>query len=159
MTQEQQSAPYRGGIGPIPSAGEAAGLTPDEKLWGMLAHLLVFIGYVGVPFATLVGPAIAYFVQKDKSKYVRFHALQSFVFQLILFAVCAVLAVPFYILVFVTGGLAALIIWPLFGLTWLFFVIYVIYMGIKANHGEMIMYVLVGPWVHRKVYTEDWKPI
>jgi uncharacterized Tic20 family protein len=145
--------------GPTPAAPSGA-LSADEKTWGMLAHLLVLIGLV-VPFiGNLIGPAIAYFVRgKDQSKFVRFHAIQAFVFNLLLNVVACVLAVPFFILFFVTGGLLACIVYPLGLLLWLVLICYSVYMGIQANKGEYPRYILVGEWSYRKVFEEDWKPV
>jgi len=160
MTQEQPSTQnYRGGIGPLPSAGVDSSLAPDERNWGMLAHLLVFIGYLGVPFGNWIGPAIAYFMKKDQSRFVRFHALQAFAFQLLVWVLSAVVAVPLFVFTIVTGGLGMLLVLPFLGIVWLATTVYIVYMGIKASHGEQLMYVLVGAWVHRKVYQEDWKPL
>ena len=154
-----QAGAERGGIGAQTAQGAppapTGALTDDEKLWGMLAHLLTLLAYVGIPFGNLVGPAIAYFTQKDKSKFVRFHAIQSFAFQLLLFVAGMVLAIPFFILAVLSFGLILLVLIPL-GLALL---AYIIYMGIQANKGEYCRYVLVGDWVYNKVYSEDWKPL
>lgn len=145
---------------PAAPAPQADGsLKEDEKNWGMLAHILVFIGVVGVPFGNLVGPLIAYFVKKDESKYVRFHAIQSFAFQLGMTAIGIVLAVPFAILFFITGGLIIFIAAPIFVLLSLAVLVYVVLTGIKASKGEDARYYYVGDWAYKKVYEEDWKPM
>jgi len=157
MSENQEAS--RGGIGtqpPAPIPPAAGTLTDDEKLWGMLAHLSVLLTYVTViPFANLVGPAIVYFAYKDKSKFVRFHAIQTFVFQLGLTIFISVMAIPIFILTVLTFGLLAVFL----ALVWLLLLVWIIYMGIQANKGEHCMYVLVGTWAYRKVYEEDWKPL
>ena len=136
-----------------------AELTSDDKLWGMLAHVLALIGFVGVPFGNLIGPAIAYFVRKDQSRFVRYHAIQSFAFQLLLVAAGIVLAIPIIVLVALTGGLITLVLVPLLILLGLALLVYVIMMGMKANKGELCKYPVVGAWVYRQVFEHDWKPV
>ena len=140
----------------VPAAAE---LTSDDKLWGMLGHVLALIGVVGVPFGNLIGPAIVYFVRKDQSKFVRYHAIQSFAFQLLLLAAGIVLMIPTFILIAITGGRLALVLWPLFILIGLGLLVYVIMMGVKANKGELCKYPVVGAWVYKQVFERDWKPV
>lgn len=137
-----------------PTAGADGELSAEEKTWGMLAHLLSFLGAVGVPFGSLIGPAIAYFLHKDKSKFVRFHALQSFAFQLCLGIIGVLLVIPFFILYVLTMGLILLIAIPLA----IFLIVYVIRIALKANEGQCVRYYYIGDWVYKRVYEEDWKP-
>jgi uncharacterized Tic20 family protein len=136
----------------------ATGLTDDEKLWGMLGHLLVLAGFIGIPFGNILGPLVAWLVKKDQSKFVAFHALQSLVFQIALFVACIILAIPIIIVVMLTGGLAMIIVWPLALLIGLGMLIYVILMGVKANKGEFNKYIFVGDMIYKKVYGEQAAP-
>src|SRR5687768_4657048 len=114
---------------PPPSA---AAVTDDERLWGMLSHLsslLVYVSAVG----QYVAPLVIYFVYKDKSRFVAFHALQSLFFQLALLVVALVVTgiglvtcVGFFLLI--PLGIAALI--------------YNIVAAIKAFNGEWFEYWL-----------------
>jgi uncharacterized Tic20 family protein len=61
-------------------------LSADEKLWGMLAHLLTLLGYV-VVVGEYIAPLVIYLVYKDRSRFVAFHALQALFFQLLALAV------------------------------------------------------------------------
>ena len=47
----------------------------------MLAHLLVFTGYV-VPLGNIIGPLIIYLIKKDESSYIRQHAAEALNFQI-----------------------------------------------------------------------------
>src|SRR3972149_2217660 len=61
----------------------SAPLSPsDEHTWAMLAHLSVLANLV----TGFLGPVVAliiYLVYKDRSRYVAYQSMQSFVFQLI----------------------------------------------------------------------------
>ena len=92
----------------------------DERVFGAAAHALSFVE------GGLLGPLVVYFLKKDESDFVAFHALQSLYFGLAFFAVTLV-----------TCGLAGFIlIWP-----------YLIYEGIasvRAYEGQWYELPLVG---------------
>jgi uncharacterized Tic20 family protein len=158
--KSQSSDAKEAGRGGAESAsGEDGELSTEEKTWGMLAHLLAFLGAVGVPFGSLVGPAIAYFVQKDKSRFVRFHAIQSFAFQLCLGIVGILMIIPTIVLYILTVGLVLIVVIPLGIALAIALVVYVIRIALKANEGECARYHYIGDWVYRRVYEEDWKPL
>lgn len=56
--------------------------TSDEHTWAMLAHLSVLANLV-TGFLGPVAALVIYLVFKDRSRYVAYHSMQSFVFQLI----------------------------------------------------------------------------
>lgn len=137
-------------------------LTSDEKQLGMFSHFSIFLGGI-------ILPIILYFVQKDKSKFVAFHALQSIFFHLLYLAVIVVLSVFLGIILLATGTIGSffnhhsghigagfivgLIIFYIGILGSVFLAIaYGIYMGIKAYNGDMKRYIIVGNWAYRKVY-------
>ncbi len=62
---------------------EQGGLTQDERLWAMLAHLSGFLGYA-VVLGQYIAPLVIYLVYRDRSRFVSFHALQQLFFQLAL---------------------------------------------------------------------------
>lgn len=73
----------------------------DERMWGIFAHLAPFVGaLVGLPF---LGPLVILLIYKDRSPFVRRHALDSLNFQLILLigyiisAVLILVAIGFFI--------------------------------------------------------------
>lgn len=51
--------------------------TDDDKLWGMLGHLVAFVFPLG-------GPLVVWLIYRDKAIFVRYHALQSLIFQVII---------------------------------------------------------------------------
>lgn len=122
----------------------------DERTWAMLAHLSVLLNLV----TGMLGPVAAliiYLVFKDRSRYVAYQSLQSFIFQLItwvgggvLIGVAAAIAgtltmVAVGLCLFPLVALLALI--PLAGL------VYGVIGGIQCSQGQDFRYWLVGDWV------------
>jgi uncharacterized protein len=89
--------------------------TPDERTWGMMAHLAAIIASaVGLP---LLGPLVVLLTRGRDSAYVRAHAVESLNFQLTLFIAMVVssvmlcLGVGFLLLpVVLVGGLVLTVI-------------------------------------------------
>jgi uncharacterized Tic20 family protein len=111
-----------------PPAGGPPGqrpLPPDqERLWGMLAHLLSFVAaYIALGF---LAPLIVLMVFGQRSAYVRAHAVESLNFNLtwLLYAVVAV------VLAFLLIGIVILIA---LGIAYL---VLVIIASVRANNGE-----------------------
>jgi uncharacterized membrane protein len=129
--------------------------TQDERSMAFLAHLLqVFTGFIA--------PLIIYCVKQD-SRFVKFHALQSLIWQLCYMALFFGGMIIFLFTIFATvfssasGGQApngpppAFILvfpsfWLFWGLGWVANVILGIVYGIKANHGEWAGYPIIGKW-------------
>jgi uncharacterized Tic20 family protein len=158
---DDDELPEKKSDGEAESAADAypGKLTDDERTWALLSHLLAGLGFIGVPFGNLIGPGIAYFVKKDESKYVRFHAVQSFTFQLVLTVVGMVLAIPVLLLLLFTAGIALPCVILLGVPISLAILIYVIYAGAQAQKGELVLYPGVGRWAYKKVWEDDWKPV
>ena len=125
------------GGGP-PMGGQPAGgppgqqpLTPDqERLWGMLAHLLSFVAaYIALGF---LAPLIVLLLFGPRSAYVRAHAVESLNFNLswLLYAIVAVL------LIFIGIGILILIA---LGIA---YVVLIVVASIRANNGEFFRYPL-----------------
>ena len=55
-------------------------ISSEEKLMSLLSHLSIIIQNIGV-----IAPIIIWVTQKDKSKFVRFNAIQAIFFQLVFF--------------------------------------------------------------------------
>ena len=106
-------------------------LSQDEKLWGMLCHLLAFAGYI-VPFGNIIGPLIMWLVKKDQSKYVNKHGKSSLNFEISI-TIYVLVAI---ILVFLLIGIPILIGLGIFQL------IVVIIASIKAYDGQFFKYPL-----------------
>ena len=118
---------------PPPSGGGPAGppLTPDqERLWGMLAHLLSFVA--AYLFLGFVAPLIIMLVFGPRSAFVRANAVESLNFNLtwLLYGVIAV------ILAFLLIGFLILIV---LGIAYL---VLVIIASFRANNGEVYRYPL-----------------
>ena len=127
----------------------------DERSMAFLAHLLqVFTGFIA--------PLIIYCVKQD-SRFVKFHALQSLIWQLCYMALFFGGMIIFIFATFATvfssasGGHALngpppafIFVFPFFwlfwGLGWVANVILGIVYGIKANHGEWAGYPIIGKW-------------
>lgn len=105
---------------PTPSAN---GTTPDERTMAMLAHLLGIV-------TGFIGPLIVWLIKKDQSAFVNDQGKEALNFQI----TCLILYVICFILVFVLIGIFLM---PLVGLYWLIFTIIA---GIKANGGERYRY-------------------
>jgi uncharacterized Tic20 family protein len=122
----------------------------DEHTWAMLAHLSIVLNlFTG--FAGPVAAIIIYLVYKDRSRYVAYHSLQSFLLQLI---------------GWVGGGILVGIAWTLTGLLSAILigflcipvaiilsaiplgaVVYGIVAGIQTSSGKDFRYWLIGDWV------------
>lgn len=129
----------------------AAPLTPsEERSWAMLAHLSILLNLV-TGLLGLVGALVIYLIYKDRSRYVGYHALQSLIFQLIVWlgggaltgiawAITGVLSAIIIGLICIPFALIISLI-PLAG------VVYGIIGGIQCSQGQDFRYWLVGDWV------------
>jgi uncharacterized protein len=96
-------------------------LSPEEKNWGMLAHLLTLLGYV-VIFGHWIPPLIIYLTKKDGSAFVREEARESLNFQITVFLaivlvapfLCLVITIPPIFLWWILVGIAQLVL-PIVG--------------------------------------------
>jgi uncharacterized Tic20 family protein len=114
----------------------ASELTADDKLWGMLSHLLTFSGYV-IPFGNILAPLIIMLVQKDKSEYVVYHAKESLNMQIAYSVYGFVVAILCFVLI-------GFILLPVIAIAW---IVFVIIAGMKANEGIKYQY----PYIFRLI--------
>jgi uncharacterized Tic20 family protein len=136
----------------------------DERLLALFSHLSLFLGGILLPI-------IFWATNRDKSKFVCFHALQALWFHIAYIAVIFIFIILFVIIFAIWGiGLTALagasggmempiilIILIIAFYALLFAIIfgamgYSIYMGIKSYKGELVMYPIIGKKVYRSVY-------
>lgn len=127
--------------------------TSDERTWAMLSHLSVLAnlvtGFLG-PIAALV----IYLIFKDRSRYVAYHSMQAFVFQLIWW---------------VGGGAAAGVAWAISGalvavvglgcllmpgallltLVPVAALIYGVVGAVQCSQGQDFRYWLIGDWTRK----------
>lgn len=139
--------------------------TSDERLFGLLSHLSIFIGGI-------VLPIIIWATQKEKSKFVKFHSLQAIFFQLSLAVLVIIIVILFLIVLFISGiGLGGfensgetmstfmVILFVLFYGGMFLLIIggmaYSIYLGVKTYNGYLIRIPFIGNIVYKKVYEQS----
>lgn len=139
-----------------PQVPPPAPLSPaDERTWAMLAHLSILLNLV----TGFLGPLAAlgiYLFYKDRSRYVAYQSMQSFVFQLIWWVGAGVVAGLAWL---VSGLLTVVIIgccvMPIalaITLIPLAALVYGVVGAVETNQGKDFKYWLVGDWV-RGTYT------
>ena len=141
-------------------------LTSEERLMAMLSHLSLLFGGI-------VLPIIFWATQKDKSRFIRYHALQSIFFQIAYIVILVILIValsllaiffgvglgiftatassdpdafPLLLVLFIILFYAAVII-SAFGLMG-----YSIYLAVKSYLGSYIKVPIIGIIIYKKVY-------
>jgi uncharacterized Tic20 family protein len=129
----------------------------DERTWAMLAHISVLANL----FTGFLGPVVAlviYLVFKDRSRYVAYQSMQSFIFQLIWW---------------VGGGFLAGISWTISGILAAILIgcclmpiallisfipvgalVYGTIGAIQCSQGQDFQYWLVGDWVRSTLSWE-----
>jgi len=101
----------------------------DERLWGMLCHLLSFSGYL-IPFGSVLAPLIIWMIKKDEMPFVDDQGRESLNFQLTML-----------IAVIVSGILCLVLIgFLMLGVVLIFQIVVVIMASIKANDGVKYRY-------------------
>ena len=121
----------------------------EERTWAMLAHLSVLINL----FTGVLGPIVAlmiYLIFVPRSKYVAYHAMQSFLFQLVMWyglgvmwsivgmlssIVIGVVLIPFAC-VFTPFLLIGMAIAPIYGIVG----------AVQTSQGQDFKYWLIGDW-------------
>ena len=126
-------------------------LTPsDERTLAMLAHLSNLLNPV-TGFLGMLVPLGMYLIYKDRSRYVAYQSLQSFIFQLIWwFGAGAIAVVLWTISSFLAVLIIGCFIMPVAALITILPVaslIYSIYAGIECSQGRDFRYWLIGDWV------------
>jgi uncharacterized Tic20 family protein len=116
----------------------------------MLAHLSILLNL----FTGFLGPIVAlviYLVYKDRSPYVRFQAMQAFVFQLVFFVGAGALATIAWLvsltLSVVVVGCCCIPFAFLISLIPLAALVYGVIGAIQASQGDDFRYWLVDQWV------------
>ena len=122
----------------------------DERTWAMVAHLSVLANLI-TGFLGPVAAIVIYLVYKDRSRYVAFHSLQSFIFQLIWWvgggAVAAVAWTISGVLTTIVVGFCLMPIALLVSIAPLVALVYGVYGAFQINQGRDFKYWLVGDWV------------
>jgi len=105
---------------------------PNERMWGMLTHLLAFSTFVGIPLGNVVGPLIIYLIKKDEYEFVAQEGKEVLNFQI----TWSIIFIVSTVLIIVGIGILMLIG---FGIAWL---VLVILGSVAANNGESYKYPL-----------------
>ncbi len=132
-------------------------VTRDERTNAMLAHLLTI-------FAGFVAAGIIYLVKRRDSRFIAFHALQAFLWHMLLFAVFFVGFVAFAVIMITSAGfprvptprpapgagppvaffLGFFGLWLAMMLGWVSNIGFCVDLAIRANEGKWTRYPLVG---------------
>lgn len=137
-----------------PAPAQPASLTPsEERNWAMFAHMSVLINLITGLLGALVA-LIIYLVYKDRSRYVAYHAWQSFIVQLICWGgvgliITAIWAVTGMLSLAIIGLLCipfACVLTPIVLLLPFINVIAGVWGGIQTSQGHDFKYWLVGDW-------------
>jgi len=122
----------------------------DERTWAMLAHLSVLVNL----FTGVLGPVVAliiYLMFMNRSKYVAYHAMQSFLFQLVVWygigAMWGVVGILSALLIGLVLIPFACLLTPLLVLGMAIAPIYGIVGAVQTSQGQDFEYLWVGSWV------------
>ena len=126
----------------------------EDRTWSMLAHLSVLLNLV----TGILGPITAfiiYLVYKDRSKYIAYQSMQSFVFQLICWVggglvIAGIWIVTAVLSVILVGLLCipfSLLLSVLLAVLPLVSLVYGVIAAIETSQGKDFRYLWVGDWV------------
>lgn len=122
----------------------------DERTWAMMAHLSVLANLV-TGFLGPVAALVIYLVYKDRSRYVAYQSMQSFIFQLIWWVGAGVVAgVSWAITGIFSAILIGLVCIPLSCLVSLVPIgalVYGVIGAVQCSQGQDFQYWLIGDWV------------
>jgi uncharacterized Tic20 family protein len=138
-------------------------LSSDEKLMSLLSHLSIIIPNIGV-----IAPIIIWVTQKDKSKFVRFNAIQAIFFQLLFFVLVILSVFTGVILMLVStliltktpDAAPGTLFWVSMGIMYLYFPLYIIFViyavvaAVKSFKGKIFRYLIIGRVIERRVYKK-----
>jgi uncharacterized Tic20 family protein len=95
-----------------PAARGAPGAppTPDERTWGMIAHLSAFVGLL-VPFGNIIAPLVIWLARRDGSEFVAIEAKEALNFNISVVLAAIVCALLTLVAVGILLGLALFVTW------------------------------------------------
>jgi uncharacterized protein len=141
-------------------------ITSDEKTLSLFSHLSMVLGGILVPI-------IIWAIQKDKSKFVRFHSLQSIFYHLAYSVIVGFIVAVFMIIFFGSLGFRSSGYYrhdnDLPGISIVILVIFIgiialcvlaglgygIYLAIKSYQGEKIRIPILGKIIYEIVYGKE----
>lgn len=142
--------PGVGGTGAAPRVPAEPLSSEEERTWAMLAHLTVLLNLVTGFFGPLAALLI-YLIYRDRSRYVAFQSMQSFVFQMVWWVGAGALAAFAWtissLLAVVLIGCLLMPIALLITLMPLAALVYGVIGAVETNQGRDFRYWLIGDWV------------
>ena len=137
-----------------PSPSQISPLTPlsatDERTYAMLAHLSILLNIM----TGFLGPVVAlalYLIYKDRSRYVAYQSMQSFLFQMMSWVGSIVIAGLLWfissLLVVVIIGCCMMPVALFFTLIPIAALVYGVIAALQTNQGQDFRYLLIGDWV------------
>ena len=104
----------------------------EVRNMAMLCHLAGFLGYVGIPFGSVLGPLLVWLLKREDSDFIDSHGKESLNFQIsvLIYAIVSV------ILIYVIIGIPMLIALVVFS------IIVMIKAAIRASNGQKYRYPL-----------------
>lgn len=122
----------------------------EARQWAMFSHLSVLLNLFTVFMGAAI-PLIIYFLYKDRSKFVAFHAMQSFIMQIVCFLGGGIITVVTAAIGGTIIPLVGSICGCLFGLLPLAGFIYGLYGGMQVNQGKDFKYPVIGDLVQNNM--------
>jgi uncharacterized Tic20 family protein len=119
---------------------EEAEVTSDEKTWAMFAHLSILLGAITVGLLGPVAAFVIWLVKKDESDYVAKQALQSLIYQIVVWVLSWIMWAV--ILILITVGIGCCLA-PLGALLDLAAVGYGCYAAYVCSLGQEFKYPLI----------------
>ena len=105
-------------------------LGSDERMWGMLCHLLALAGFIGIPFGHIIGPLVIWLMKKEQYAFVNDQGKEALNFQISMTIYIAIAAILIFVLIgFVLMGALAIID-----------IVLIIVASIAANEGKAYRY-------------------
>ncbi|GAJ10247.1 unnamed protein product, partial [marine sediment metagenome] len=119
-----------------------------------------------IPNIGIIAPIIIWVNQKEKSKFVKFHAIQAIFYQLAFFVLMMLFIFTGIILMLISmsfnianpnaepGTLffISMIFMFLYFPLWFFFAIYAVVAAVKSYKGRIFRYLIIGKIIEKKVY-------
>jgi uncharacterized Tic20 family protein len=122
----------------------------DERTWAMLAHLSILLNLV-TGFLGIIVALIIYLAYKNRSNYVAYQSMQSFIFQLMWWFGGGILIGLMWLITGVLSiAIVGLLLIPLACIITLIplgALIYGIVGAVQTNNGQDFRYWLIGDWV------------
>lgn len=128
---------------PAPQGSSSSALAPEERTWGMLAHLSSLLGGLltavfGGGWGCFIGPLVVWLAKKDSMPFVNDQGKEALNFNITVAIACLILLI-LSVATFGIGLIIAIPLWTIIGIAWLVFTIVA---AVKANEGVRYRYPL-----------------